>query len=59
MKRKEMIPLTNEETKSYKNKKYVKYAKKGFSTDDDNKDDDHKVRDAQKNIEELLIVFVI
>ena len=53
-----MIPLTDEENKSYKKQKVCYTRKKGFSTDNDNKKY-HKVRDHQENIEELLIVFAI
>ena len=42
-KKKEMIPLTHEENKSYKKQKVFYICKKGFSTDDDNKK--YKVRD--------------
>ena len=41
---KEMIPLTDEENKSYKKQKVCYICKEGFSTDDDNKKY-HKVRD--------------
>ena len=39
-----MIPLTDEENKSYKEQKVCYICKKGFSTDDDNKKY-HKVGD--------------
>ena len=42
--KKEMIPLTDEENKSYKKQKVCYTRKKGFSTDNDNKKY-HKVRD--------------
>ena len=42
--KKEMIPLTYRENKSYKKQKVCYICKKGFSTDDDNKKY-HKVRD--------------
>ena len=42
-KKKEMIPITFEENKSYKKQKGCYICKKGFSTDDDNKKY-HKVR---------------
>ena len=42
--KKEMIPLTDEENKSYKKQKVCYICKKEFSTDDDNKKY-HKVRD--------------
>ena len=42
--KKEMIPLTDEENKSYKKQKVCHICKKGFCTDDDNKKY-HKVRD--------------
>ena len=41
--KKEMIPLTDEESKSYKKQKICYIYKKGFSTDDNNKKYD-KVR---------------
>ena len=41
--KKEMIPLTYKENKSYKKQKVCYICKKGFSTDDDNKKY-HKVR---------------
>ena len=41
---KEMIPITDEENKSYKKQKVCYRCKKEFSTDDDNKKY-HKVRD--------------
>ena len=44
MKKKEIIPLTDEENKSYKKQKVSYICKKEFSTDDDNKKY-HKVRD--------------
>ena len=44
MKKKEMIPLTDEENKSYKKQKVCFICKKGFSTNNDNKKY-HKVRD--------------
>ena len=37
MKKKEMIPLTEEENKSYKKQKVCYVCKKGLSTDDDSK----------------------
>ena len=42
--KKEMIPLPDKEYKSYKKQKLCYVSKKGFSTDDDNKNY-HKVRD--------------
>ena len=42
--KKEMIPLTYEENKSYKKQKSCYICKKGFSIDDNNKKY-HKVRD--------------
>ena len=42
--KKEMIPLSDEENKSYEKQKVCYICKKGFSTDDDNKKF-HKVRD--------------
>ena len=42
--KKEMTPLTNEESKFYKNQKVCYICKKEFSIDDDNKKY-HKVRD--------------
>ena len=44
MKKKEVIPPTDEENKSYKRHKVCYICKKIFSTDDDNKKY-HKVRD--------------
>ena len=61
MKKKEMIPITNEENKSYKKQKVCYICKKEFSTDDDNKKY-HKVRDhfiTMKNLEDPLIIFAI
>ena len=51
--KKEMIPLTDEENKSYKKQKVCYICKKEFSTDDDNKKYHYT-----KNLGELLIVFV-
>ena len=42
--KKKLIPLTEEENKSYKKQKICNICKKGFSTDDNNKTY-HKVRD--------------
>ena len=59
--KKEMIPLTDEENKSYKKQKVCYVCKKEFSTDDDNKKY-HKVRDhfiTTKNLEDPLIIFAI
>ena len=42
--KKEMIPLTYEENKSYKKEKVCYICKKGFSTDDNNKKY-HKIKD--------------
>ena len=60
--KKEMISLTDEESKSHKKQKVCYICTKAFSTDDDNKSN-HKVRDhchdKGKYIEELVIVFVI
>ena len=36
-KKKQMVPLTDEENKSYKKQKVCYKCKNGFSTDDDNK----------------------
>ena len=44
MKKKEMIPLTDEENKSYKKQKVCYIYRKEFSTDDDNNKKYHKVR---------------
>ena len=44
MKKKEMIPLTYQENKSYENQKVCYICKTGFSTDGNNKEY-HKVRD--------------
>ena len=59
MKKEEMIPLTNEENKSYKTQKVCYICKKGFSTDDDIKGiiKSEFIVTTQENIEELLIVF--
>ena len=48
-----MIPLTDEENRSYKKQKVCYICKKEFSTDDDNKKYHYT-----KNLGELLIVFV-
>ena len=55
--KKEMMSLTDEETKSYENQKVSHICKKEFSTGKSDKNEFnlyHKVRDQQ-----LLIVFVI
>ena len=59
MNKKEMIPLTYEENKSYEKQKVCYICKKGFSTNDDNgiafNKKHHKVRDhCHYN---LLIIF--
>ena len=63
--KKEMRPLTNDENKSYEKQKNCYIYKKEFSTD---KNDEKKLKYTkkseiifitQKNLEELLIVFVI
>ena len=46
--KKEMIPFTDEENKSYLNQEDCYICKKGFITDDDNKKY-HKVRDHRNN----------
>ena len=59
--KKEMIPLTNEENKSYEKQNVCYICKKEFSSDDDDKKY-QKVIDiviTQENLEELLTVFVI
>ena len=53
-----MMPLTDEEKMSYKKQKVYYPCKKGFSTNNDNKKSEVIVT-TQKNIEKLLIVFVI
>ena len=53
-----MMPLIDEEKMSYKKQKVCYTCKKGFSTNNDNKKSEVIVT-TQKNIEELLIVFVI
>ena len=61
--KKEMIPLTDEENKSYKKQEVCYICKKWFSTDDDNKKSEiiksEIIVTTLENIEELLIVFVI
>ena len=55
-----MIPLTYKENESYKKHKVCYICKKGFSTDDDNREY-HKSEInvvIMLNLEELLIVFV-
>ena len=62
---KKMIPLIDEENKSYKKKKVYYMFKKGFNTDENDKNAlklYNKVRyhcHYKENIEELLIVFVM
>ena len=56
-----MVPLTYEENESYKNIKVCYICKKGFITDDANKEY-HKYEILiilQENIEELLIIRAI
>ena len=56
-----MIPLADDENKSYKNQKVCYICKIEFSTDDDNKMY-HKVRGSLsllERLEDLLIVFTI
>ena len=50
--KKEMIPLTNEENKSYKKQKVCGICKEEFSNDDDNKKY-HKVRDRNHYIKKI------
>ena len=65
MKKKEMIPLTDKENKSYEKQKVCYICKKEFSTDENDKNAFklcHKVRViviTLENLEELLIVFAI
>ena len=61
MKNKEMIPLTDEENKSYKSKKYVIYAKRDLVLMMIIKSiiKSEIIITTQENIEELLTVFVI
>ena len=59
--KKKMIPLTDEENSPIKRKKYVIYAKKTFSTDDDKRSiiKSEIIVTTQENIEEWVIVFLI
>ena len=57
MKKKEMIPLTNEEKKLHHKQKICYICKKGFSTDDNNKSEIIVI--TLENIEELLKIFAI
>ena len=57
MKKKEMIPLTNEEKKLHHKQKVCYICKKGFSTDDNNKSEIIVI--TLENIEELLKIFAI
>ena len=61
MKRKKIIPLTNEEKSFMKSKKFVIYVKKNFvpMKKNLNKKKLKIIVTIQDNIEELLIVFVI
>ena len=56
--KKEMIPLTDEETEFYENQKVCHICKKEFSTDKNDKKSEIIVI-SQENLEELLIVFAI
>ena len=59
--KKKMIPLTDEENSPIKRKKYVIYAKKTFSTDDDKRSiiKSEIIVTTQENIDEWVIVFLI
>ena len=57
-KKKEMIPLTNEEKESYENQKICYICEKEFSTDKKTVKSEIMVN-IQENIEELLLVFAI
>ena len=65
MKKKEMIPLTDEETKSYEKQKVCPICKKEFSTDKMIKIHvDYTIKSeiiviTRENLEKLLIVFAI
>ena len=56
-----MIPLTDEENKSYKKQKVCYICKKGFSPDMITKSiiKSEIIATTPKNVEELLIVFVV
>ena len=56
--KKEMIPLTNEETESYEKQKFCYICKKEFSTYKNTVKLEIIVI-TQENLEELLIIFVI
>ena len=58
---KKMVPLTQKQNKSYKEQKVCYVCKKGFSTDDDNKNIimSEIIVIIRENLEELLGVFVI
>ena len=75
MKKKKMIPLTDEENESYEKQKVCYICKKEFNTDENNKDEFNTDENDKMNLshtikseiipitleilEELLIVFVI
>ena len=56
-----MIPLTDEENKSYKKQKVCYICKKGFSSDMITKSiiKSEIIATTPENVEELLIVFVV
>ena len=58
MKKKEMIPPTDEENKSYKKQEVYYICQRGFITDDINKESEIIVT-TKENMKELLIVFMI
>ena len=59
-KKKEMIPLTNKEIKSYEKQKVCHICKKGgFRDDDKNKKKSEIITTIPENLEELLIAKAI
>ena len=54
-----MIPLTDEENKSYEKQKVCYMCKKGFSSKDNKKYHKDIIVITQKNLEELFIAFAI
>ena len=59
-KKKEMIPLTNKEIKSYEKQKVCHICKKGgFRDDDKNKKKSEIITTIPENLEELLIAIEI
>ena len=57
--KKEMIPLTNEETESYEKKKVCYICKKEFSTDKKNPVKLEIIVITRENLEEPLIIITI